>query len=36
MDADAVLSITTQQLGALERHFRDAGFTTELRRGDSL
>lgn len=34
MDADAVLSITTQQLGPLQQRFRDAGFETELRRGD--
>jgi predicted nucleotidyltransferase len=34
MDADAVLSITTQQLGRLQQCFRDAGFETELRRGD--
>jgi hypothetical protein len=34
MDADAVLSITTQQLGPLQQCFRDAGFQTELRRGD--
>ena len=35
MDADAVLSITTQQLGPLQERFRNAGFTTELRRGDN-
>lgn len=34
MDADAVLSMTTQQLGPLQQRFRDAGFATELRRGD--
>jgi hypothetical protein len=34
MDADAVLSLTTQQLGPLQQRFRDAGFVTELRRGD--
>lgn len=34
MDADAVLSITTQQLGQLHERFRTAGFATELRRGD--
>ena len=34
MDADAVLSITTQQLGQLHEIFRNAGFATDLRRGD--
>lgn len=34
MDADAVLSITTQQLGQLQERFRSAGFVPELRRGD--
>jgi hypothetical protein len=34
MDADAVLSITTQELGRLEEHFKAAGFGTSLRRGD--
>lgn len=34
MDADALLSITTQQLGPLQERFRNAGFFTELRRGD--
>lgn len=34
MDADAVLSITTQQLGQLEERFKAAGFGTALRRGD--
>ncbi|MBL8265781.1 hypothetical protein [Steroidobacter sp.] len=34
MDADAVLSITTQQLGQLQTRFRDSGFATDLRRGD--
>lgn len=35
MDADAVLSITVQGLGELERAFRSAGFRTELRHGDA-
>ena len=30
-----MLSITTQQLGPLQERFRDAGFETELRRGDA-
>jgi predicted nucleotidyltransferase len=34
MDADAVISITTQQLGPLQQRFSDLGFETELRRGD--
>lgn len=34
MDADAVLSISAQQLGQLQEHFRNAGFATDLRRGD--
>ena len=34
MDADAVLSITTQELGKLEDRFKAAGFATSLRRGD--
>jgi hypothetical protein len=34
MDADAVLSITTQELGRLEDCFKAAGFATSLRRGD--
>ena len=34
MDADAVLSITTQELGRLEERFKAAGFDTSLRRGD--
>lgn len=34
MDADAVLSITTQELGRLEECFKAAGFATDLRRGD--
>lgn len=35
VDADAVLSVTIQELGALERKFQAAGFRTELRRGDA-
>lgn len=34
-DADALLSITLPRLGKLEKVFRKAGFTTELRRGDA-
>ena len=34
LDADAVMSITTQKLGALEETFKKAGFSTELRQGD--
>jgi predicted nucleotidyltransferase len=34
MDADAVLSITTQELSKLEERFKAAGFATSLRRGD--
>ena len=34
MDADAVLSLTTQELGKLEERFKAAGFATNLRRGD--
>jgi hypothetical protein len=34
MDADAVLSVTTQELGKLEQRFKAAGFSTDLRRGD--
>jgi hypothetical protein len=34
MDADAVLSVTTQELGRLEERFKAAGFGTSLRRGD--
>ena len=34
MDADALLSITTQELGNLQQRFKAAGFATELRRGD--
>jgi hypothetical protein len=35
MDADAVLSITTQELGKLEGRFKAAGFATNLRHGDA-
>jgi hypothetical protein len=35
MDADAVLSITAQELGRLEERFKTSGFVTSLRRGDS-
>jgi len=34
MDADALLSITTAELGNLQMRFKAAGFATELRRGD--
>jgi predicted nucleotidyltransferase len=34
LDADAVLSITTHELGKLQQRFAAAGFTAELRRGD--
>lgn len=34
LDADAVLSITTHELGKLQERFAAAGFSTELRRGD--
>lgn len=34
LDADAVLSVTTQELGKLQERFAVAGFSTELRRGD--
>ena len=34
MDADAILAITSRDLGELERRFREDGFTTELRYGD--
>lgn len=34
LDADALLSITTQELGNLQERFKAAGFATELRRGD--
>jgi predicted nucleotidyltransferase len=34
MDADAVLSITTQELDWLEERFKAAGFVTSLRCGD--
>jgi hypothetical protein len=34
LDADALLSVTNQQLKDLEYEFKDAGFRTELRRGD--
>ena len=33
-DADALLSISVPALAGLERTFREAGFHTELRRGD--
>jgi predicted nucleotidyltransferase len=33
-DADALLSVTVSALPGLERSFRAAGFSTELRRGD--
>ncbi len=33
-DADALVSVTLAKLGQLEKAFRRAGFTTELRRGD--
>jgi hypothetical protein len=33
-DADALLSINPAALTGLERHFKTAGFSTELRRGD--
>jgi len=34
-DADALVSMSTPKLAALEKQFRKAGFTAELRRGDS-
>lgn len=34
VDADAVLSVSRQQLAELERRFRAAGFQTELTQGD--
>jgi len=34
LDADAVISLTTPALKPLEREFANAGFQTELRRGD--
>jgi len=34
LDADAVMSVTTKRLGELEKMFQQAGFQTELRRGD--
>lgn len=34
MDADAVLSLTIQETPTLQREFKEAGFQTELRRGD--
>jgi predicted nucleotidyltransferase len=34
LDADAIMSLTTQKLDALEDVFKAAGFKTELRRGD--
>lgn len=34
MDADAVLSVTTDRLPGIERKFQRAGFRTELRHGD--
>jgi hypothetical protein len=35
MDADAVLSLTTDALATIERQLRAAGFRTELRLGDA-
>lgn len=35
MDADAILAVHSDQLAAIERRFRQDGFTTELRYGDS-
>ena len=35
VDADAVLALPTDELRNMEREFRDAGFATELRYGDS-
>ncbi len=34
LDADALLSVTHQELKDLENELKDAGFKTELRRGD--
>ena len=34
-DADALLSVSIAKLGQLERIFKKAGLTTELRRGDA-
>jgi len=34
LDADAVMSVTTERLGELEMLFKKTGFQTELRRGD--
>lgn len=36
MDADAVLAVHSDELAALERRFRQDGFTTALRYGDAL
>jgi hypothetical protein len=35
MDADAVVALPVHRLAEIERQFRDAGFKTELRHGDS-
>lgn len=35
MDADAILAVHSDELAALERRFRDDGFTTELGYGDA-
>jgi hypothetical protein len=35
MDADALLALHSDELAALERRFREDGFTTELRYGDA-
>jgi hypothetical protein len=35
VDADALLSITTRELGNLQQRFKAAGFATELRQGDA-
>jgi predicted nucleotidyltransferase len=35
IDADAVLAVPVSELGRLEREFRQSGFATELRYGDS-
>jgi hypothetical protein len=34
-DADAILALHSDELAALERRFREDGFTTELRYGDA-
>lgn len=34
-DADAVLALTVQELGVLEKEFQTAGFRTDIRRGDA-